>query len=183
MPSHPPNSQWRSVWKWRPPLLCPASLLAFQFTRPRGARLAARLFRFLAAHVSIHAPARGATPSAPNGRCRRMCFNSRAREGRDLRRTVLMAHGHLFQFTRPHGARRLGALRLGVGLHVSIHAPAWGATPSTCTRAATPWCFNSRARMGRDANGWSRPCASSRRFNSRARMGRDAHSVSSARRP
>ena len=35
------------------------------------------------AHVSIHAPARGATPLFRQARFIFVCFNSRAREGRD----------------------------------------------------------------------------------------------------
>ena len=41
-----------------------AGELLFQFTRPQGARLGAALGDILPAGVSIHAPARGATPAA-----------------------------------------------------------------------------------------------------------------------
>ena len=56
--------------------------------------------------VSIHAPAWGATDHA-------MLF------------TMLP---HVFQSTRPHGARHADCLQRGLHHNVSIHAPAWGAT-------------------------------------------------------
>ena len=99
----------------------------FQSTRPHGARRPPAPRRRSAGHVSIHAPAWGATRD----------------DGVD-------AVGDLFQSTRPHGARRLCLVRwtdpdcfnprarMGrddtpvvrrVSEDVSIHAPAWGATP------------------------------------------------------
>ena len=120
--------------------------------------------------VSIHAPARGATPrihaemesmrfqsTRPHGarphrpctRWRRPSFNPRARTGRDVSWFVLRNGLRVFQSTRPHGARR---------------------------RASRPpgrrGSFNPRARTGRDAaegersGGWMS-------FNPRARTGRD----------
>ena len=79
----------------------------FQFTRPRGARLAAITNYLYNVQVSIHAPARGATRvSVPVKGVLR--FNSRAREGRDD-----------------------GWRQPGCGEEVSIHAPARGATVAT----------------------------------------------------
>jgi len=77
--------------------------VAFQFTRPRGARQ--RLQGVPGHHrVSIHAPTRGATPAVlPN---------------------LLYI---LFQFTRPRGAR-LRAIIAARSTSVSIHAPTRGAT-------------------------------------------------------
>ena len=79
--------------------------------------------------VSTHAPAWGATighhgnkaflkfqPTRPHG----------ARQA-PTRRTCVPI---LFQPTRPHGARREWCGRPEQGLHVSTHAPAWGATES-----------------------------------------------------
>ena len=106
--------------------------------------------RHVRAGVSIHAPARGATPWPSPPRPRRRRFNSRAREGRDtaMRQTCVLST--VFQFTRPRGARRLrrqiaakprqfqftrprGARRrrkdwISRMRLVSIHAPARGAT-------------------------------------------------------
>ena len=92
------------------------------------ARGATQKFRACAAlqAVSIHAPARGATVGSERSDAKRLCFNSRAREGRD-------------------GLRRYGESGAGV----SIHAPARGATsPGRSPRSRR--CFNSRAREGRD---------------------------------
>ncbi len=87
------------------PVLCVYSpLYRFQFTRPRGARLAVCAFR------------------SASGR-----FNSRARVGRDAYATG-RANANTFQFTRPRGARPSRRWRRA-RKHVSIHAPAWGATP------------------------------------------------------
>ena len=82
--------------------------------------------------VSIHAPARGATSKKPESRvtglfqstrprgARRiyhafsltftMCFNPRARAGRDWSRKARSARRTQFQSTRPRGARHQVAL-------------------------------------------------------------------------
>ncbi len=147
-----------------------ADLRKFQFTRPQGARQRAAHKAAVEAKVSIHAPARGATPPRP----------------------VRQRH-EPFQFTRPQGARRrpqgalvggvvsihapargatIGVGRVfkgrGVSIHapargatgrhrqaplrerVSIHAPARGATSSGCRARRQRGGFNSRARKGRD---------------------------------
>ena len=124
--------------------------MAFQSTRPRGARPPAlavwrgadvsihaptrgatrgALLDLLGDGVSIHAPTRGATRSSPRWPRRSSCFNPRAHAGRDPRRLL-----------PPHP----------VG--VSIHAPTRGATTPTST-AETRRCFNPRAHAGRDARG------------------------------
>jgi len=82
--------------------------------------------------VSIHVPAWGATHGAAQGRISTTRFNSRARVGRD-RSGWLFSWFVQFQFTRPRGARR---------------GPAH--------RAACASRFNSRARVGRD---WLEPAA------------------------
>ena len=83
----------------------------FQFTRPRGARQFVAHRRAAAADVSIHAPAWGATGTRRNLPTRR-----------------------LFQFTRPRGARQAGCCLSDNVRLVSIHAPAWGATREAHTR-------------------------------------------------
>ena len=123
----------------------------FQFTRPRGARLAAFVRLKSAAVVSIHAPARGATgnparhcvhrpvsihapargatrpspPSPPSWR--RVSIHAPAR-GATSRTDVLRAELQEFQFTRPRGARH-----------------------EACVTTRNRSCFNSRAREGRDS--------------------------------
>ena len=103
----------------------------FQFTPPRGGRLLSDMRKIEAMFISIHAPAWGATsmirymprkplfqftpprggrrPSACTSWLRRYNFNSRPRVGGDS--------------TRP-----LSCIQCG---HISIHAPAWGATFQT----------------------------------------------------
>ncbi len=104
----------------------PAEAMEFQSTRPHGrdftprqvgqgpgrfnprartGRDESRSLRTTGVKVSIHAPARGATPTSPlpSGR---MGFNPRARTGRDSRHFNPPSADAMFQSTRPHGARR-----------------------------------------------------------------------------
>jgi len=77
-------------------------------------------------------------------------FNPRARVGRDLQPYATIIGNEMFQSTRPRGARLLSR---PYGLYsqlVSIHAPAWGATPSIASRISRINSFNPRARVGRD---------------------------------
>ena len=127
-----------------------------------------------------------------------LCFNPRARMGRDLIPRQNCKQYLKFQSTRPHGARPCGIksdnARVKVSIHapawgaterakssrrghtVSIHAPAWGATIIMASKIIVPSCFNPRARMGRDASCVSFFC-SAMGFNPRARMGRDARTI------
>jgi len=77
----------------------------FQSTRPRGARRegAAAALRDLS--VSIHAPARGATGRCGRSAPRPVCFNPRARAGRDVKYMAKKEAKIEFQSTRPRGAR------------------------------------------------------------------------------
>ena len=103
------------------------------------------------AKVSIHAPAWGATTVEEVNDSHGTGFNPRARVGRDR------GHDRLPSHCQP----------------VSIHAPAWGATACAPSRINTRHRFNPRARVGRDV-----PRALTvdgvARFNPRARVGRDA---------
>ena len=77
----------------------------FQSTRPHGARPSAAWPALMAAPVSIHAPARGATrPFRLIPEC--VGFNPRARTGRDHAALQDGKPVYVFQSTRPHGARR-----------------------------------------------------------------------------
>ena len=113
------------------------------------------------ARVSIHAPARGATPTPPTPTTPTACFNSRAREGRDINFLpvalvqIVSIHAPArgatvmplfprqqdeFQFTRPRGARpRRTSARYGNLPNVSIHAPARGATYAWLPRRGAYW--------------------------------------------
>ena len=146
-------------------------LPSFQFTRPRGARRSpcgrpsctGKRFTSRSREgrdaegerepgrnvVSIHAPARGATPSGGRHSYISQCFNSRAREGRDLDDAQVCHEEILFQFTRPRGARP------------TVHGPSIDVPEFQFTRprgarhlplmhVPCQICFNSRAREGRD---------------------------------
>ena len=115
--------------------------------------------------------------------------------GRDTNHVHVEWNAAGFQSTRPHGAQRLPAradrrysfcfnprARMGrdsilsdrkrEGINVSIHAPAWGATPF---RVARPWVIlfqSTRPHGARLPSGFHAACATIR-FNPRARMGRD----------
>ena len=56
----------------------------------------------------------------------------------------------MFQSTRPRGARPGRPAPHVPAYLVSIHAPAWGATFVPSSRRSEQWCFNPRARVGRD---------------------------------
>jgi len=126
------------------------SSIAFQSTRPRGARQEWQEYERAVLDVSIHAPAWGATFSVPDykllpgvsihapawgatlhflhkrGAHRR--FNPRARVGRDTKEVFMAILSIAFQSTRPRGARLASNHDGCIEAGVSIHAPAWGAT-------------------------------------------------------
>jgi len=78
--------------------------------------------------VSIHAPAWGATASPDYGRWTSVCFNPRARMGRDYPRLWAVGKACRFNPRARMGRDHLPTLSVGFFLQVSIHAPAWGAT-------------------------------------------------------
>ena len=105
----------------------PNTARPFQFTRPRGARLARRCF-LRSMTVSIHAPTRGATLSSTRRVVRIRCFNSRAHAGRDA--------------TAQAGARR----------YTRFNSRAHAGRDTLPRPINWLWtCFNSRAHAGRDA--------------------------------
>ena len=170
-------------------------LQKFQFTLPRGERQGAAGAREPGRVVSIHAPAWGATRAVTPARATHAGFNSRSRVGSDPLPSVCIAPRCPFQFTLPRGERRIASnhpasrawfqftlprgerpgltAKAADDLLVSIHAPAWGATPAAPDDAPGLRRFNSRSRVGSDA---ARPCQRARpwRFNSRSRVGSDA---------
>ncbi len=77
--------------------------------------------------ISIHAPARGATPSAriviPL-----LIFQSTLPRGERQVFIISMVTYIIFQSTLPRGERLLLAAQDGFNLKISIHAPARGAT-------------------------------------------------------
>ena len=127
----------------------------FQSTHPRGVRLVAQGKGHVLGHVSIHAPAWGATKTAAFLFFCLTCFNPRTRVGCDTparslrpaeswfqsthprgvrrqRRLTSIAHVNRFQSTHPRGVRPRHQATSTDSVIVSIHAPAWGATRQKC---------------------------------------------------
>ncbi len=126
-------------------------LTMFQSTLPRGERHRIGYSSTRLSTVSIHAPARGATASIVITSAQHACFNPRSRAGSDHIDVVHRAVHAEFQSTLPRGERRAASCtvivasacfnprsRAGsdrmlcrnrfIAVHVSIHAPARGAT-------------------------------------------------------
>ena len=164
----------------------------FQSTPPRRGRPGRQPSAAHADGVSIHAPAKGATPasaasSADHG------FNPRPREGGDMRsRSAVRRRRRVSIHAPAKGATRrevLAGLVAGVSIHapakgatavtraisrsrhVSIHAPAKGATPAASMSHERARRFNPRPREGGDDG--ARRGRPSRRFNPRPREGGD----------
>ncbi len=100
----------------------------FQSTHPRGVRPDAAV-------------------QSPPGR---FCFNPRTRVGCDSSRAMSVGALAMFQSTHPRGVRQGELLHLAVMLPVSIHAPAWGATPCRLLVFLPRNSFNPRTRVGCD---------------------------------
>ncbi len=143
--------------------------------------------------ISIHAPARGATTlcffllycfrfqsTLPQGERHNRAqnfrftgtFQSTLPQGERPDRAATSDMVLVFQSTLPQGERRDGKGH-GFPCHISIHAPARGATTSTWRFPLTAWNFNPRSRKGSDV-----PPAQGLRyvryFNPRSRKGSDA---------
>jgi len=107
----------------------------FQSTRPHGARQGQEVLGDTGLAVSIHAPAWGATLNSIRNVPRSLCFNPRARMGRDG------TNGYIYNSNARFNPRaRMGRDPVCVsgsfGPAVSIHAPAWGATRGWSWRRA-----------------------------------------------
>ncbi len=122
--------------------------------------------------VSIHAPARGATPQRSPDLNGSRSFQSTRPHGARQRVRCTHPNEATFQSTRPHGARLAPCVVAVHQLIVSIHAPARGATPAHRHPYPGSDRFNPRARTGRDDRGDIAPRAGGG-FNPRARTGRD----------
>ena len=104
----------------------------FQSTRPRGARPVLAHVSPFTSKVSIHAPARGATVLKSGGCFHFFQFQStRPRGARPQNAYLLAVYAIAFQSTRPRGARPQARFQYRRANHVSIHAPARGATIAT----------------------------------------------------
>ena len=117
----------------------------FQFTPLREGRLQLSATVFQGVVVSIHAPARGATPCDPIGERFFSSFNSRPCErGDKISRVLWQQRLAMFQFTPlREGRLALADHRFCAGC-VSIHAPARGATCARLLVGKRFCCFNSR---------------------------------------
>ena len=78
--------------------------------------------------ISIHAPARGATPETPGRAAQGRDFNPRSRKGSDSYSGSTAFSLSKFQSTLPQGERHTLMEQFGISVDISIHAPARGAT-------------------------------------------------------
>ena len=106
--------------------------------------------------ISIHAPARGATDRT--AQCSRdfRHFYPRTRKGCDGDSPHIFVTGSLFLSTHPQGVRRAVISSVQPFQHISIHAPARGATYAVNSNRHTAIDFYPRTRKGCDCD-----CASS----------------------
>ncbi len=141
---------WRS-WAKRVISACPTSAGSYQNHRksPQAVRLRGLFVRRtggLYAHVEhaagdppsspsqvgpevlTHAPVWGATRRMPRSAMPPRSFNPRARVGRDPGPPSPPGAFEWFQPTRPCGARLVHGVARDDVVHVSTHAPVWGAT-------------------------------------------------------
>ena len=101
--------------------------------------------------VSIHAPAWGATKLFSSLKYCRLLFQSTHPRG--VRRGLVKAGSSSRASFNPRtrvGCDHAGTLHSLHCFHVSIHAPAWGATPKPGCGKTTVMCFNPRTRVGCD---------------------------------
>ena len=139
----------------------------FQSTLPHGERLP-RLQILAVGRISIHAPAWGATVDCDSD-SREHEFQSTLPHGERQSGCRYGRSMSKFQSTLPHGERRYREHRSCAG-SISIHAPAWGATPRSLQSA--PRLFQSTLPHGERLQ--RRIYESDRNFNPRSRMGSDA---------
>ena len=169
----------------------------FQSTLPRGERLLHKLCIGLLSYISIHAPARGATPlllcitlgyrisiHAPArgatltgllAGINRTNFNPRSREGSDFACEIPSARLGLFQSTLPRGERPLIPYSEEYS-KISIHAPARGATQAAGRLQRIHADFNPRSREGSDEVIKIRLIVN-KDFNPRSREGSDKTAI------
>ena len=106
----------------------PSIFFVFQSTLPQGERLDGLEEWRDNLDISIHAPARGATGGNKKAYKSSRNFNPRSRKGSDEPYFFTAFTNFIFQSTLPQGERLRKLLRPTVGICISIHAPARGAT-------------------------------------------------------
>ena len=131
------NTQWRGEIK------------GFQSTPPRGGRRLMYPGSRVCGYVSIHAPARGATPPRPRPRRPGPVSIHAPARGATAggRRGGVKEAVSIHAPARGATCQRRGHYR---GWRVSIHAPARGATGIPCIPSRTIHSFNPRPRAGGD---------------------------------
>ena len=158
-------------------------VIEFQSTHPRGVRLSVSIaaVRRLTVFQSTHP--RGVRPNTSARDRVLVCFNPRTRVGCDAEDMGQAFGTSPFQSTHPRGVRRRGRRCRYFFRHVSIHAPAWGATVRTGRTVLALSMFQSthprgvRLRVSR-LNRFRKL-----RFNPRTRVGCDCFHVLSSRFP
>ena len=101
-------------------------------------------------------------------------FNPRTREGCDKYTTTIIPQKGAFQSTHPRGVRREMIPIWEDSTHISIHAPARGATRTSTSLGRLRPYFNPRTREGCDYAGGLRNPQVSGDFNPRTREGCDS---------
>ena len=157
----------------------PSNPAPFQSTRPRGARPRHQRPARRRAAVSIHAPARGATPPRPTTPCGSWRFNPRAREGRDRGVVAFGSPTNVFQSTRPRGARRMATEKMCCLSMFQSTRPRGARRCSVSLRRSGSASFNPRAREGRDAGPAKRPTSHKEFQSTRPRGARRSARASS----
>ena len=165
----------------------------FQSTRPHGARRQDWRIAEIAQEFQSTRPHGARHEDQDNERRAYLCFNPRARMGRDGYRVQINTDWGMFQSTRPHGARQLNNRSISIIDRFQSTRLHGARLTSQAQRTCPVLSFNPRARMGRDLNnllnnlisqfqstrphgarlannyyGGAQTC-----FNPRARMGRD----------
>ena len=144
----------------------------FQSTHPRGVRRSAPVTVQTGSRFNprtrVGCDRCFCCPAPPVG-----CFNPRTRVGCDAPGAAVVRWGMSgFQSTHPRGVRRMMWGSRWSLLHVSIHAPAWGATTLCRNSACLQECFNPRTRVGCDAAS-AKSAGPNACFNPRTRVGCD----------
>ena len=148
----------------------------FQSTPPRGGDRSTSGHWSAACRVSIHAPARGATPIGVSHDAVERCFNPRPRAGGDSCSSSRMGCPDQCFNPRPRGGRPTRAAGDRASAMVSIHAPARGATLAVADLRLTNEQFQSTPPRGGDHCRRS-DAMRSLSFNPRPRGGRRQRSA------
>ena len=145
-------------------------MLAFQSTRPRGARRGVSGRCDICCLISIHAPAWGATATRLTAQARFLFQSTRPRGARRAMHLMMRALRHFNPRARV-GRDLLAQLDKEAEAYFNPRARVGRDSLLTCERSSIA-NFNPRARVGRDARSVP-PAAASANFNPRARVGRD----------